>query len=139
MSFDKAPVNPFETADQRGKREAGEAGARAVLGGLTGCAKNTDREIWREREGDYYAHSIHVTEGGSIGLNCGGTVIVKPVREWHQQMAFAESKNNVCILLRDACRILEDGPDDSDKARAEAKLGEAMALARIVCKEQQLP
>lgn len=44
---------------------------------------NTDRELWRERPDDYYADSIHVTASGSIGINCGGTVIVKPVREWH--------------------------------------------------------
>lgn len=46
-------------------------------------AKNTDREIWRERPDDYYADSIHVTEGGGIGINCGSMVIVMPVREWH--------------------------------------------------------
>lgn len=49
-----------------------------------GAAKNTDRELWREREGDYYADSIHVTEQGGIGINCGGLVIIKPVREWHK-------------------------------------------------------
>jgi hypothetical protein len=43
---------------------------------------NTDRELWREREGDYYADSIHVTEGGGIGINCGGHVIVKPLQAW---------------------------------------------------------
>lgn len=48
-----------------------------------GPARNTDREIWRERPDDYYADSIHVTEGGGIGINCGGHVVVKPVREWH--------------------------------------------------------
>jgi len=46
-------------------------------------AKNTDREIWREREGDFYADSIHATEGGGIGIDCGGHVIVMPVRKWH--------------------------------------------------------
>src|SRR5688572_30820417 len=50
--------------------------------------KNTDRELWRERD-DYYADSIHVTEGGGIGINCGGTVIVKPLREWHKLALFA--------------------------------------------------
>lgn len=45
---------------------------------------NTDREIWREREGDYYADSIHVTEGGGIGINCGGSVFVMPVRDWYK-------------------------------------------------------
>ena len=48
------------------------------------CCANTDKEIWRERPGDYYADSIHVTEGGGIGINCGGYVYVKPVREWHK-------------------------------------------------------
>ena len=47
------------------------------------AASNTDRELWREREGDYYADSIHVTEGGGIGMNCGGMVIVMPIRNWH--------------------------------------------------------
>jgi hypothetical protein len=47
-----------------------------------GCV-NTDREIWREREGDFYADSIHVTKGGAIGINCGGFVSVRPVRFWH--------------------------------------------------------
>lgn len=43
---------------------------------------NTDREIWRERKDDYYADSIFVTEGGSIGINCGGNVAVMPIRQW---------------------------------------------------------
>lgn len=47
------------------------------------AALNTDRELWREREGDYCAPSIHVTEHGGIGINCGGHVIVLPVRAWH--------------------------------------------------------
>ena len=49
-----------------------------------GPCLNTDRELWREREGDYYADSIHVTEGGGIGMNCGGYVIVQPIRKWHE-------------------------------------------------------
>ncbi len=48
------------------------------------CAKNTDKEIWRRVPGDYYSPSIHVTEGGGIGLNCGGHVIVAPVEAWHE-------------------------------------------------------
>ena len=54
-----------------------------IEGDAIAC-KNTDREIWREREGDYYADSIHVTEHGGIGIDCGGTVYVKPIREWHR-------------------------------------------------------
>lgn len=48
---------------------------------------NTDRELWREREGDYYADSIHLTESGGIGINCGGYVIVMPLQEWHKLAA----------------------------------------------------
>jgi hypothetical protein len=51
---------------------------------------NTDRELWRgpdEGNGDYYADSIHVTASGAIGINCGGLVIVRPLREWHTSAA----------------------------------------------------
>lgn len=35
-----------------------------------GC-KNTDKEIWREKPGDYYSDSICVTSKNGIGMNCG--------------------------------------------------------------------
>jgi len=51
------------------------------------AAKNTDLELYREPDktgaGDYYSDSIHVTESGGIGINVGGYVIVKPLRDWH--------------------------------------------------------
>jgi hypothetical protein len=52
------------------------------------CA-NTDRELWRETDGDYYAPSIHVTALGGIGINVGGTVFVRTVRQWHALAAQA--------------------------------------------------
>lgn len=51
------------------------------------ACENTDREIWRgpdEGNGIYYADSIHVTKDGGIGINCGGSVYVKSIREWHR-------------------------------------------------------
>jgi hypothetical protein len=45
---------------------------------------NTDKELWREKAGDYYSDSLHVTLGDGIGINCGGHVIVAPVRSWHK-------------------------------------------------------
>ncbi|CAM3636516.1 hypothetical protein [Mesobacillus zeae] len=45
---------------------------------------NTDREIWRETKDDYYAPSIHVTADGKIGIDIGGYVFVKDVRDWHK-------------------------------------------------------
>lgn len=60
-----------------------------------GPVVNTDRELWREREGDYYSPSLHVTQGGGIGIDVGGYVFVKPIREWHAlaggKAAFAAS------------------------------------------------
>lgn len=52
-----------------------------------GQAQNTDRELWREREGDYYADSIFVTERGCIGINCGGHCYIMPLQKWHDLAA----------------------------------------------------
>jgi hypothetical protein len=57
---------------------------------MSDAAANTDRELWREREDDYYSPSIHVTQKGGIGINVGGTVFVKSVRDWHA-LALAET------------------------------------------------
>lgn len=48
---------------------------------------NTDRELWREKEGDYYSPSIHVTKEGGIGIDVGGFVITMPLRGWHRLAA----------------------------------------------------
>jgi hypothetical protein len=42
----------------------------------------TDRELWRELPGDYCSDSLFVTADGGIGTRVGGTVVVKPIREW---------------------------------------------------------
>lgn len=55
---------------------------------MTDAVLNTDRELYRVPDvggnGDYYLDRIHVTQGGSIGINVGGLVIVKPLSEWHE-------------------------------------------------------
>ena len=51
--------------------------------------KNTDREIWRRKSANlsdpdgFYQPSIHVTDGGAIGISVHGFVIVMPVEKWH--------------------------------------------------------
>lgn len=60
-----------------------------------GAVTNTDRELWRERPDDYYADSIHVTATGAIGINCGGTVLVLPLREWHRRALAASPEPDV--------------------------------------------
>lgn len=53
------------------------------------AVENTDRELWRERPGDYYSNSIHVTKEGLIGMDVGGTVVVLPVTAWHSMAKVA--------------------------------------------------
>lgn len=48
------------------------------------ACQNNDKEIWRRRPGDFYSPSMHVTEGGGIGINCHGHVIVAPLERWHE-------------------------------------------------------
>jgi hypothetical protein len=55
-----------------------------------------DRELWREREGDYYAPSIFVTKTGAIGINVCGLVFIKHIREWHDLAA----KSQIVTLSR---------------------------------------
>ena len=58
---------------------------------MSEAKKNTDREIWRELLHDYYSDSIFVTENGLIGINCAGSVIVLPVRQWHRLAKIKET------------------------------------------------
>jgi hypothetical protein len=55
------------------------------------ACKNTDREIWRDGDGEGYytpdCASIFVTEDGGIGISVNGNVIVRPVREWHRALS----------------------------------------------------
>ena len=46
-------------------------------------SKNNDKHLWPIPNDDYYAPSIHATEDGRIGMNVGGIVFVKSIREWH--------------------------------------------------------
>jgi hypothetical protein len=47
-------------------------------------AQNTDREIYRTPFNSVNDDSMHVTESGAIGINCGGSVFVMPLRAWHK-------------------------------------------------------
>lgn len=63
-------------------------------------AANTDRELWREIADDYYAPSIHVTANGGIGIDVGGLVFVRSLRDWHAAEARA-------VAAEDRVRELE--------------------------------
>ena len=51
---------------------------------MSNTGKNTDRELWRKIEGDYYSPSIHTTVADEIAIQVGGFVIVMPVEKWHE-------------------------------------------------------
>lgn len=80
-----------------------------------GPVPNTDREIWRgpdEGNGSFYADSIHVTAGGGIGIDCGGHVIVKPLRDWHALARLSAGSEDVSpVRLGIADRLEESFKD----------------------------
>lgn len=55
---------------------------------------NTDEELWRETEGDYYADSIHATQDGGIGINVGGLVYVRTLSQWHELATYSGATRN---------------------------------------------
>lgn len=66
------------------------------------CIANTDRELWRERKGDFYSDSIHVTESGQIGMCHEGHTIVMPIEKWHY---FAQ------LIIEESERAIEEGKE----------------------------
>lgn len=62
---------------------------------MENTAKNTDRELWREREGDYYANSVSITDNGALAINVGGLVISKSLAAWHEQARSAALHESV--------------------------------------------
>lgn len=74
-------------------------------------AVNTDVELWREVEDDCYSPSIHVTKSKSIGIDVGGSVYVKPLREWHR---LAKSKDEEIAGLRKELEEVKGICDDGE-------------------------
>ncbi len=97
----------------------------------TDACLNTDREIWREREGDAYADSIHVTKMGGIGIDCGGHVIVKSVRAWH---GLAKKPQRYNIATDEMVDITQEWVDDVQKMFS--RFGAARGHARSFLQSQ---
>lgn len=51
------------------------------------ACQNTNIEIWREVEDNFYSPSIFTTKQSNIGINVGGNVVVLSVRDWHRLAA----------------------------------------------------
>ncbi len=50
------------------------------------AVKNPDTPLFSEVDEDYYSPSCHMTKDRTLGINVGGAVIVKPLREWFQAL-----------------------------------------------------
>lgn len=101
------------------------------------ACENTDREIWREREGDFYADSIHVTKEGGIGIDCGGYVIVMPVREW---FATAGGIERLSAALKSQTQQTWQESERADKAdhmRVSIETGKVHPALAIDLKEHR--
>lgn len=58
-------------------------------------AANTDRVIYRTPNNSMYDDRILVTKGGGIGIDVGGHVIVKPLRDWFYAMKLQEQRGEL--------------------------------------------
>lgn len=83
--------------------------------------QNTDTEIYRGPsrcewgdEDRFYADSLHITKEGALGINCGGYVIVRPIREW-----FSLAKNQHAKLLQAVEMAREIKPQETTFLRYE--------------------
>jgi hypothetical protein len=82
-----------------------------------GPCENTDRHLWPEvSDPNAETESIHVTAQGGIGINVGGYVYVKPLREWHRlaggkeamQPAAPRTDRNLCQALQFCLDMAEE-------------------------------
>lgn len=87
------------------------------------AAENTDTPLFSEVEDDYYSPSCRMTKGRALGIDVGGTVIVKPLREWFEAVnQLKECREGRKFLftweqLRLAEKLLEQRTKDDIKAR----------------------
>jgi hypothetical protein len=93
---------------------------------------NADREIWRgpdEGNGDYYADSVHVTASGAIGINCGGLVIVRPLREWHRLAAVQAQPVSPAPLHKMSCLSMKGSRLNGDPFPCDCPASEAQSVS----------
>lgn len=84
---------------------------------------NTDRELWRRNGGDpmdpdnFYQPSIHVTEGGGIGIQVGGHVFVKTPERWHELVKRGDFSKSICGCVMCEFHVSAKTIEDGRKAK----------------------
>lgn len=79
--------------------------------------ENTDREIWREREGDYYSDAVFITAKNDLGINVGGTVFVHSLRKWQE---LAVENDRLRAALVQCVAVCDDNCSDDRNSSALA-------------------
>lgn len=65
----------------------------------TKACQNTDKELWRTVEGDYYSkHNLYLTESGGLTLCEVGTCVTRSPEEWFKLATGGKSWNEMLPL-----------------------------------------
>jgi len=94
--------------------------------------QNTDVEVWRERPGDYYSDSVHVTQDGAIGVSSGGTVVVRTARDWVGMHSLTDDER---LLIAAAAEEWEEHAQrwrDNDERVADESAKNAATLRALL-------
>lgn len=92
------------------EQEPSNPGSAGPASGPAGNgAHNTDWHLWPIVSDDPFAPKMHVTALGAIGINVGGHVIVKSMREWHDLAGPVEVGEWTEGVCGDGAAILLDG------------------------------
>lgn len=83
---------------------------------MSNCRENTDKEIWREKEDDFYSPSIHVTNTGGIKIAVSGKAILMSVRDWHCLQGRLKLQTDIAIGAKGIAKQLQDELDDYHNA-----------------------
>ena len=86
------------------------------------AAINTDRELWRNSY-----DSVHITEGGGIGINNRGRVLVKTPKEWHET-----DKELEALRAKWGLKEIERHNEEKFKWKANERADKAEETAKLL-------
>ena len=90
--------------------------------------QNTDIKLWIKDKENCFSPSVHATQDGCIGINVGGTVIVKPIEVWHHlESSLASAKAELAELRQIAntydCKMAEKDREIAELKKVQQKEG----------------
>jgi hypothetical protein len=102
----------------------------AASSGIDPSKPHYDQEIWcgPEISGDY-PDSLFITREGWLGIACGGSAHVRPIRDWHRMAERAEFEPTAA-QVRSACLSYRHDYGSLDHAARDALQFEAREWLR---------